>query len=76
MVYPAYVKTILLSDLVHVGLGYGTLLHHGVAEHVPGRVLRGEPHVLEASVAAHLSITNAVHKVAGYTVPGIIKIGI
>ena len=64
------------SDLVHVGLGDGALLHHGVAEHVPGRVLRGQPHVLEAPVAAHLSVADAVNKVAGYTVSGIIKVGI
>ena len=62
------------AHLVHVGLGDGVLLHHGVTEHVPRGVLRGHPHVLEATVTTSLSVHDAVHKVAGYTVPGIIGI--
>ena len=62
-----------MYHLVHMLLGDGTLLHHSVAEHVPGRVFRGEPHVLEAPVVAHLSVTDAVHKVARYAVSRIIK---
>ena len=68
------VITIAEAHLVHVGLGDGVLLHHGVTKHVPRGVLRGHPHVLEATVATSLSVHDAVHKVAGYTVPGIIGI--
>ena len=61
------------EHLVHVGLRDGVLLHHGVAEHVPGRVLGGEPHVLEPSVRAALPVHDAVHEVAGDAVAGLVN---
>ena len=58
------------EHLVHVGLGDGVLLVHGVAQHVSGGVLRGEPHLLEPPVAPHLTVGDALHEVAGDAVTG------
>ena len=35
-----------------------------------GGVLRGEPHLLEPPVAAHLAVGDALHEVAGDAVAG------
>jgi hypothetical protein len=37
---------------------------------VPGGVLRGQSHLLESPVAAHLTIVDALNKVAGDAVAG------
>ena len=60
------------EDLIGVGLRYLVLLHHGVAQHVPGGVLGGQSHGLQPPVAAQLPVVDALHKVAGDAVAGVV----
>ena len=64
------------EDLVGVGLRDRVLLHHGIAQHVAGRVLGGKSHGLEPPVAAQLSVVDALHKVAGDAVAGVLSAGL
>ena len=60
------------EDLVGVGLRDLVLLHHGVAQHVAGGVLRGQSHGLQPSVAPKLPVVDALHEVAGDAVARVV----
>ena len=60
------------EDLVGVGLRDLVLLHHCIAQHVPGGVLRGQSHGLQPPVTAQLPVVNALNKVAGDAVAGLL----
>ena len=60
------------EDLVGVGLRDLVLLHHGIAQHVAGGVLRGQSHGLQPPVAAQLPVVDALDKVAGDAVAGVL----
>ena len=55
---------------IHCSVGALWNGHSRIAQHVPGGVLRGQSHLLESPVAAHLTIVDALNEVAGDAVAG------